>query len=427
MIHRLHGQNPLAGAGLSLIVVCVFSAVSFGQSPPVNAELVGRWNEFAGSYADVWGDGNYAYLGSFGDAFVHIVDLSDTGAPGAGVTYALPPSAQGSAQDVKVGDDLLFIGLEGGSSVGVHIVDVRDPANPVGLADIDIKDFNAIHNTFYDSGHLYIAGSGSTRIGVVDLTTLDPDNPPAGPITELKWLVTGVGDSIVHDITVQDGRLYASAWDSGLWIYDVTNVAAEPPSFLGQTPDGGNNTHSAWATGNGDYVVTGEERFGGGIKVYRISEVGQGLELELTDTLELPTDQASSVHNQTIVGYRLYNSWYGHGLQVFDIDPVTGLLGFVASYDTSTGGLGNWGVYPFLGSDQVLASDVENGLFIINVDPAAGPSPDLDNDGDVDAFDLALLLGSWGPCADCQVCPADLNGDCTVGAADLAFLLGSWG
>jgi len=420
MIHRCN-------AGLSLIVVCLFCAASFGQSPPVNAELVGQWDGFAGSYADVWSDGGYAYLGSFGGSSVHIVDLSDPSAPGPAVTYALPPSAQGSAQDVKVGDDLLFIGVEGGGSVGVHIVDVRDPGNPVGLVDIDIEGFNAIHNTFYDSGHLYIVDSSSTRIGVVDLTSLDPDNPPAGPITELKWLLTGVGDSFVHDITVQDGRMYACAWDSGLWIYDVTDVATESPSFLGLTPDGGNNTHSAWPTGKGDYVVTGEERNGGGIKVYRITEVGDALELELTDALAFPSEETFSVHNQTIVGYRLYNAWYAVGLQVFDIDPVTGWLSFVASYDTTASGSGCWGVYPFLGSDKVLASDIGNGLFVIDVDPAAGPSPDLDNDGDVDAADLAMLLGSWGPCADCEDCPADLDGDCTVGAADLAILLGSWG
>ena len=49
---------------------------------------------------------------------------------------------------------------------------------------------------------------------------------------------------------------------------------------------------------------------------------------------------------------------------------------------------------------------------------------DLDGDGSVGAFDLAILLGSWGPCADCDDCPADLDGDCAVGAADLASLLG---
>jgi hypothetical protein len=59
---------------------------------------------------------------------------------------------------------------------------------------------------------------------------------------------------------------------------------------------------------------------------------------------------------------------------------------------------------------------------------------DQDGDGDVDAGDLALLLGDWGPCPDpctpgepAETCDADLNGDCEVGAFDLATLLGNWG
>ncbi len=49
---------------------------------------------------------------------------------------------------------------------------------------------------------------------------------------------------------------------------------------------------------------------------------------------------------------------------------------------------------------------------------------DIDQDRVVGAADLALLLGSWGPCA---ACPTDLNQDGIVDAADLAILLGSWG
>ncbi|MCH8854448.1 MAG: hypothetical protein IID41_17620, partial [Planctomycetes bacterium] len=76
------------------------------------------------------------------------------------------------------------------------------------------------------------------------------------------------------------------------------------------------------------------------------------------------------------------------------------------------------------------------------------PCPaDFDGDGETGAFDLAQLLGGWGPCpspcepegdpAMCpesctpedhaQICPADLDGDCKVAAFDLAILLGSWG
>ena len=59
---------------------------------------------------------------------------------------------------------------------------------------------------------------------------------------------------------------------------------------------------------------------------------------------------------------------------------------------------------------------------------------DFDDSGDVGAFDLAVLLGAWGPCPEpCEAgdpattCAEDLDGDCDVEAIDLALLLGSWG
>lgn len=54
-----------------------------------------------------------------------------------------------------------------------------------------------------------------------------------------------------------------------------------------------------------------------------------------------------------------------------------------------------------------------------------GPPGDLNADGFVDATDLALMLGAWGPCV--FECSADLSGDGFVNATDLAALLGNWG
>lgn len=48
---------------------------------------------------------------------------------------------------------------------------------------------------------------------------------------------------------------------------------------------------------------------------------------------------------------------------------------------------------------------------------------DLDGDCNVNAADLAMLLGAWGPC---RGCAADLDSSGSVDAADLAILLGSW-
>ncbi len=63
----------------------------------------------------------------------------------------------------------------------------------------------------------------------------------------------------------------------------------------------------------------------------------------------------------------------------------------------------------------------------VRLDPVTVIPADLVIDGQVNAADLAVLLGNWGPCDSEEDCPADLDGDQVVGAADLAILLGAWG
>ena len=65
---------------------------------------------------------------------------------------------------------------------------------------------------------------------------------------------------------------------------------------------------------------------------------------------------------------------------------------------------------------------------ISELNPDCGAQPpecpaDLDNNGAVDAADLAALLGDW----DATGSPADIDGDGIVGASDLATMLSAWG
>jgi outer membrane protein assembly factor BamB len=55
---------------------------------------------------------------------------------------------------------------------------------------------------------------------------------------------------------------------------------------------------------------------------------------------------------------------------------------------------------------------------------AQAVAADLNCDGDVNGFDLALLLGQWGPCP--RGCGADLDGNGVVNGMDLAVLLAAW-
>ena len=55
----------------------------------------------------------------------------------------------------------------------------------------------------------------------------------------------------------------------------MSDVANTMPTLMGTTP-GGANTHAMWPTGDGKFVVTGEERSNGGLKVYEIDESPPG-------------------------------------------------------------------------------------------------------------------------------------------------------
>ena len=66
-------------------------------------------------------------------------------------------------------------------------------------------------------------------------------------------------------------------------------------------------------------------------------------------------------------------------------------------------------------------------IWVSGVGCGACPT-DVDGSGDTGASDLAVLLGSWGPCPPGDECEClDTDDDGAIGAADLAVLLGAWG
>ena len=93
------------------------------------------------------------------------------------------------------------------------------------------------------------------------------------------------------------------------------------------------------------------------------------------------------------------------------IPSDSGVLLRVGRAMNNAGQISGWGS---VGGDDVA--------FLLT--PVTFPIGDLSRDCRVTAFDLALLLGSWGSC---EGCPADLNDDDAVNAPALAILLGNWG
>jgi uncharacterized protein (TIGR03437 family) len=342
-------------------------ALSSSARADLNTRLLGQLDPFPENnrYGDVWGEGNYAYLGSFSGFGVMIIDIANPSAPFLAGHYN--PSQGSRFQDVVVIGGIGYFSSENGG--GVHIVDVTDPANPRLLSQISQEQngYLNVHELFVAGGLLYEADSRTPSVKVFDVRS------PSAPVFVRDLLTTD--PRFIHNITVLNGRLYTSGWGGKTDIYDVRNILTEPPILLGSI-DSGNASHSSWVSSDGKLLASARETLLGDVRLFDISDPANPV-LRAMITAESLGITAFSAHNPYIIGNLLFVSWYQAGLQVIDItnpsNPV--LVGSFDTFSEPVNGIdGNWGVYPFLGLDRVLLSDLDGGLFIVDVS-AATPLP----------------------------------------------------
>jgi hypothetical protein len=128
------------------------------------------------------------------------------------------------------------------------------------------------------------------------------------------------------------------------------------------------------------------------------------------------------------------------GLFEFVVETDSGTSSGTVNIEGSAGAtyFGFWGA----GGGQIVSITVTNtdggalgfavGEFGIAEKACKKTCPaDLDGNGIINGFDLAILLGQWTGAGAYAPCPphknADLNGDCKINGFDLAILLGLWG
>ena len=355
---------------LPLVLLTVLTPLLSAQDPPFRTSLRDSVN-VGTSVADVWGDGTLAFVSHIGQNQVNILDVSDPDNASIITTWSVPaPNASASAQDVKGEGGLMFVGLDGGGHPDfAQIVDVRVPATPVLLTNITAPGYTRAHNIFYDAGWLFAARGSGDGVAVIDLTSYDPDNPPA-QISSFAYEITGIGS--VHDMTAENGRLYVSDISGSQKVYDISDLGNSAPVFLKGIKGGA--VHSSWPTADGAFVVTAAESFGGPLRLVEVSDT-EATDLILRDSWVNTLSgigASGNPHNPLVSGNRIYIANNSGGMQVLQIDPLSKTMELVASYDTSTvvptsaSGQGCWGVYPYLGDDRILASDRQTGFYVID-------------------------------------------------------------
>ncbi len=314
-------------------------------------------------YSDIWGyeDGStfLAIIGS--DTGTTFVDVTNPAAP-AQVGFVVGPTS--SWRDIKTFGTYAYIVTEGSvGDVGMQIVDLSNPLVPLHVGTYSAT-LTTAHNVFIDeaAGHAWVVGTGSgTRI--LDLAT-DPENP----VEVGAWTTR-----YVHDAYVRDGVAYFSEINNGrqeiLDATDVTNLAVLA-SWV--TPD--SFTHNVWANDDHSICVTTDERTGGHVTAYDISNLSQPPVL-LSEFVPEPASIVHNVYFDDDDNERVVMSHYGIGVQMADLHRPTAPVR-LASYDTypagDSGFNGAWGAYPFDSRGYVYASDIQTGLYVFRYDPTGG-------------------------------------------------------
>ncbi len=362
----------VAAATLSVLAAILLCVSAQAQE---TIKLLGQIKPFDvnNRYADVWGEGNYAYVGSFSGSGLMIFDITNPRAPKM-VGFYDPPGGE-RFQDVMVINGIGYFSsdgrLSGDARGGVHIVDVRNPASPVLLSQIlpAQRGFLNVHELFVTAdGVLFEADSRTNVVKIFDVR--DPRNPAH------LWDIQTTDTRFIHAVIAVNGRLFTSGWSGRTDIYDVRNVLTQPPQLLGFV-ESGTNSHASWPSNDGKLLASARETAGGDVRLFDISNPANPMELSRISAESLGFE-AFTAHNPYIIGNLLIVSWYQGGVAVMDItDPRQPRL--TGRYDTypaaaASGYDGCWGVYPFLGLDRVLLSDLDGGLFIVDATAAqAGP------------------------------------------------------
>ena len=175
--------------------------------------LVSQFDPLPGNnrYADVWGDQNTAYVGSFSGTGVALIDITNPASPTLASQYT--PASGGQFKDVKVYNGVGYFASDNGG--GVHIVDVSDNSNPTLISQITSATggYNSIHNITIAGNFLFEADSHTSTVKVFDISNT------AAP-TFVRDIVT-TDPTFIHDVTAIGDRLYTSGFGGKTDIYDI--------------------------------------------------------------------------------------------------------------------------------------------------------------------------------------------------------------
>lgn len=347
---------------LFFVAICLQFQFSIAQ---LNMSLLSQYDYpiARGDVSDIWG-----YVDEFGNEYaivgnefgVSIVDVTNPTIP---VEVFYTPGANTIWRDMKTYNNKAYITNEGGN--GMMIIDLDPLPGSTALTVTNYAGVNfpfaTAHNLYIDeNGYCYIFGANS---GVGGAIILNLNLPTSNPSFEAGRY----NQYYLHDGVVRGDTLWGSAINDGfLAVINVATKSAPVTMATKTTPS--NFTHNAWFSDDNQTIFTTDEKSNAYLGAYDVSDLGNISEL---GRVQSSPGMNVIPHNVHFMNDYIITSYYRDGVTVHDVCDPTNMVE-VGNYDTSPAFSGNgfngcWGVYPWLPSGNIIASDIENGLFVLGI------------------------------------------------------------
>lgn len=362
---------------LVFILISLFTNAQFSS---YNMSMYSRWHDanliaepnLNIKYNSVWGykhplnNKEFAILG--GTDGTYFIEVSDPVFP---VLRDYVPGRRNKCiwREYKTYQNYLYAVSDDSQPNSLQIIDLSYLPDSVHVVHDSDSIFSRSHTIFIDGNKLY-GGSVTLANGTFySMAVYDLSNP-AQPqfLRALNQDYPAIGH--VHDMFVRNDTVYASCGYDGFHVYFFNGTNFVEIGSLTSYPDMGYN-HSSWLSDNGNIMVfTDEVPADLAVKVIDVSDLS---DIEVKSTFK--SNSGATAHNPYIKGNsHVIIAYYQDGVQIYNIEDPSNPIrtGYFDTYPQNTSGYlnpvyaGNWGAYPYLPSGIILASDMQNGLFILN-------------------------------------------------------------
>ncbi len=364
-------------------------SLSFAQNYNISELGVFPYDDMEGDtkLSDVWGyvdadENEYAIVGLINGT--SILDVTD---PANIVEVTRIPGPSSIWRDMKTWGDVAYVVHDSyffGESQGLLMIDLSTLNEDSVVWDTyNLNDsLDRAHNIYIDeNGVAYLFGSNYGGGGALMLDVTTPMSPTKlGAFTEYY----------LHDGYARGDTLWGSAIYLGsLLAIDVVNKVE--PEIVGDILTPNTFTHNCWPSDDHQFVFTSDEVSDGSFAAYDVSDAGN---IQFMDKIQSSISDHTIPHNTHVYGDFLVNSYYTDGLQIVNMSRKDNLIE-IGRYDTSPsydgdGFNGAWGAYPYLESENILVSDREEGLYVL--EPQYKDAVYLEGTV-VDADDLSEISG----------------------------------